>query len=129
MGENEETRETDGIGGIAEEESSAVAEIGVGCGIDDVAVEKARELGGGNRVVEDILTHEEIGGVKPERDGVHMEGGPTEPHNPEGQRVGSTLTATHIYPSLSLSVCQPSIYLQLKLNLLRLHLPRLLQSC
>lgn len=74
MGEDEEAGEAHGIGGVTEEESSAEAEIGVGGGIGEVVgAEKAGELGGGNGVVEDVFADKEIGRVKPERDGVHME--------------------------------------------------------
>lgn len=62
LGEDEEAGEADGVGGVVEEESGAVAGIGVGGG--HVRVEKARELGGGDWFIEDVLADEEIGGVE-----------------------------------------------------------------
>lgn len=62
-----------------EEESGAVGEIGgVGGGggggvRGGGGVEEARELGGGNRVVEDVLPDDKIGGVEKEGNGVHLE--------------------------------------------------------
>lgn len=74
LGKDKEAGEAHGVGGVVEEESGAIAEIwGVG-GLGDVAVEKARELGGGDRVVEDVLANDEIGGVQAEGR-VHVEGG------------------------------------------------------
>lgn len=64
-----------------EEESGAVAGIGVGGG--HVRVEKARELGGGDWFIEDVLADEEIGGVEKEGNGVHLKRGLAEPHHPE----------------------------------------------
>lgn len=85
MGEDEEAGEADGVGGVLEEEAGAVAEIGgVGTG-----VEEAGETGGGERVVEDVLADEEIGGVHTQREGVRVEGRPAQPHHPEGQRMRS----------------------------------------
>lgn len=73
MREDKEAGEAHGIGGVAEEETSAEAEIGVGGGNGEVGVEKARELGSGNGVVEDVFTDNDIGSLQPERDGVHVE--------------------------------------------------------
>ena len=72
LGEDEEAGEAEGVGGVVEEEAGAVAEIsGVGRGM-----EEAGEVGGGEWVVEDVLTDEEIRGVHTQRDGVDVERGP-----------------------------------------------------
>lgn len=68
MGEDEETGEADGIGGVAEEESGAKGGIGGVGGIvgGDVAGNEWREVGSGDWIVEDVLAGEEIGGVHAE---------------------------------------------------------------
>ena len=68
---DEEAGEANGVGGVRKEESGAVAKIGVG-GVR-VRVEKARELGGGDWVVEDVFADEDIGWVESERNWVGVE--------------------------------------------------------
>lgn len=73
--EEEEAGEAHGVGGVVEEESSAVAEIGgISRWLDSEASEEARKVGGSNRIVEDVLADEEIGGVDEERS-VDLESG------------------------------------------------------
>lgn len=48
---------------------------------------------GGRGVVEQVFAEEEITRVEKERRGLDMEGGPTQPHHPECQRM-RRLTAT-----------------------------------
>lgn len=83
MREEEEGREAEGIGGVAEEKSGAVAEIGGVVGRGDKWLQKRREEGGSDGVVEDIFTDEKICGVEEERR-VDMEGWLAESHHPEG---------------------------------------------
>lgn len=81
----EKTRETDGIGRMAKEESIAVTEIGVeGVGRRHVATEQ----GGGWGIVGEILTGEKIERVDTEGR-IDVERRFAQSHHPEGQRVRS----------------------------------------
>lgn len=87
MREEEEAGESHRVGGVVEEESSAVAEIGsVFWLLDSMASEEAGEVGGGERIVEDVLADQKIGRIDEERS-LDVERGTAEPHDPEGQRV------------------------------------------
>ena len=74
LGEDEEAGEADGVGGIVEEEAGAVGGIGVGGfgGGEGVVTEEAREVGGGDWVVEEVFAGDEVAGVESEG-GFHVQ--------------------------------------------------------
>lgn len=85
LGEDEEARKTEGIGGVAKEETVTVGEIG---GVGDVALDERGEMCGSDWIVEDVLANDEIGRVQKERC-VDVRGWPAQPHHPKGQRLCS----------------------------------------
>ena len=73
--ENEETRETHGIGEVMKEESIAITGIGIG----------SDEVGGGRGVgiIEVVFTDEEVVGIDTKRR-IDVEGWSTESHDTKG---------------------------------------------
>lgn len=65
------------------EETRAVTKIGGVRRIGDVAGDEWREMNGGDWIVEDVFTDDEIGGVDKERS-FHVEGWPAESHYTKG---------------------------------------------
>lgn len=66
LGEDEEAREAEGVGGVVEEESGAVGEIRV-AGFGGVLREEPREVRRRHGVVEEIFAADQIAGVETER--------------------------------------------------------------
>lgn len=94
LGEDKETGEAERIGGMLEEKSASVAEIGriYGRGVR-LAAEEAREVWRRNWIVEEVLTEEEIAGVEFQRSIVHVERRAAQTHHPKRQRVHRRLPA------------------------------------
>lgn len=94
LGEDKEAGEAERIGGMLEEKSATVAEIGriYGRGVR-LAAEEAREVWRRNWVVEEVLTEEEIAGVEFQRGIVNVERRAAQTHHPKRQRLHRRLPA------------------------------------